>query len=669
MSDLLTLARHGELVEKIKAWDDAYFLNDAPMVDDATYDAAKRELEKIETENPSLKINSPTQKVSGRAGDGFKKVEHATPMLSLNNAMNIDEVMEWMARMNRFLGLLEDNFIELHAELKIDGLSCSLIYEDGKLIRGATRGDGSTGEDVTENVRTIKDIPHEISAQGRVEVRGEVYMTKRAFTELNKSQEISGKPLFSNPRNAAAGSLRQLNVEVTALRRLYFFAYDTLPAQSQTILGGMLWMGNSNFQIFRPHKIVQSIEELHEFFLEVQNARAAMAYDIDGLVYKVNDRALQERLGFVGRAPRWAIAHKFPAEAAITTIKDIIIQVGRTGALTPVAELQPVNVGGVLVARATLHNEDFLRDLDLRVGDKVSIQRAGDVIPQVTANLMRDEGNRNNDALTFIFPHECPVCGSPAIREEGEAVRRCTGGLTCSAQVIEGLKHFVSRQAFDIDGLGEKILEELVELGWIKNAADIFRLGQYADLLKERKGWKEKSVTNLLASIKARRSIPLARFIYALGIRQVGTVTARKLALHFQSWQNLRAHMVEEFRDELISIDDVGPKASDEILRFFALEKHQDLLAALEKELTIDDQEIVQVSDNPFAGKSIVFTGTMERMTRDEAKARAEQLGAKVSSSVSARTDYLVAGAEAGSKLKKAVELGVKVLNEDEWLS
>lgn len=667
MSDLFAIARHGELVALVKSWDDAYYLNDAPMVPDSEYDAAKRELEAIEAEHPYLKTDSPTQKVAGRAGEGFAKVQHATLMLSLNNAMSMDEVREWMERMNRFLGQPLDTFIPVHAEVKIDGLSCSLLYEDGKLVRGATRGDGRVGEDVTANVRTIADIPETISVKGKVEVRGEVYMTKDDFLALNKKQEEAGKQVFANPRNAAAGSLRQLNPDITAHRPLRFFAYgldqDAMPDTQNDLVSTL---GAYGFQL-SIHTLLDDEAELETFYKDNQGNRAGLTYDIDGLVYKVNDRALQQRLGFVGKAPRWAIAHKFPAEAAITTVREISIQVGRTGALTPVAELEPVNVGGVLVSRATLHNEDFIRELKLNVGDKVRIQRAGDVIPQVLESLTAAETQR--EETSYEFPHTCPVCQSPAVREGEEAVRRCTGGLTCGAQVIEGLKHFVARQAFDIDGLGEKILMEFIELGWVKSPVDLFRLREHADALKTREGWGEKSVDKLLEAIDNRRTVPLARFVYALGIRQVGTITARKLALHFHDWATLRAHMKDEFRDELISIDDVGPKVTEDVISFFALPKHNELLDALESELVIDDQEPIVVSDNPVAGKTVVFTGTLEKMTRDEAKARAESLGAKVSSSVSAKTDYVIAGAEAGSKLKKAVELGVAVLTEDEWLA
>lgn len=677
MSDLFAIARHGELAALIRQWDEAYYMKDAPEVTDAEYDAAKRELEQIEEKNPSLKSASPTQKVSGRAGDGFAKVEHKTPMLSLNNAMSLDEVTDWMERVNRFLGQPLDTFIPLHAEVKIDGLSCSLLYEDGKLVRGATRGDGSVGEDVTENVKTIKDIPHNIPANGTVEIRGEVYMPTDAFKAFNMSLEMQGKPLFANPRNAAAGSLRQLKSQVTASRPIGFFAYGLI--MQEEILSQEILMKRLNDLGFRipslidknDHSIlakISSFVELKEYAERVYNIRSSkIPYDIDGLVYKIDDRALQNRLGFVGRAPRWAIAHKFPAEAAITSVRDISIQVGRTGALTPVAELEPVNVGGVLVSRATLHNEDFIKELKLAVGDKVRIQRAGDVIPQVLQSLTAEEQNREESP--FVFPQSCPVCGSPAIREGEEAVRRCSGGLTCNAQVIEGLKHFVSRAAFDIDGLGEKILLEFIELGWVKSPVDLFSLSAHADELMTREGWGEKSVAKLLDAIVARKTIPLARFIYALGIRQVGTVTAKKLAMHYHDWDNLRAHMKEEYRDELISIDDVGPKVADDVLRFFAIDKHNTLLDALASILDIQPQETIATSDSPVAGKIVVFTGTLEKMTRDEAKARAETLGAKVSSSISGKTDYLIAGAEAGSKLKKAQELGVTVLTEDEWLA
>lgn len=676
-ADLFTRDRHKDLVEQVKAWDEAYFVNDSPIVDDATYDRVKRELDALEEQYPELKIGSPTQKPGGRTGDGFKKIRHAAPMLSLNNAMNIDEVRDWMARMNRFLGLPEDHFIELHAELKIDGLSCSLIYEDGVLVRGVTRGDGEEGEDVTENVKTIADIPHTIPAQGRVEVRGEVYMEKSAFDDLNKRQEAAGDKVFANPRNAAAGSLRQLNVEITRQRPLKFLPYSITPSQNTqaecwsyfNVLGFdwhniSIWYGDASLATLGIIKSLEHLDENAELWKNYK--RSIIEFDIDGLVYKVNDIALQQRLGVVGRAPRWAIAHKFPAAAAITTINAITIQVGRTGALTPVAELQPVNIGGVLVSRATLHNEDYIGELKIDVGDRVSVQRAGDVIPQITKSLTAEETGRTE--TSFVYPQECPVCKSPAEREEEGAVRRCTGGLTCEAQVIEGLKHFVSRGAFDIDGLGEKILEEFWELGWVKNPADLFHLADYAQDLKARKGWKEKSVSNLLAAIDERRTISLQRFIYSLGIRQVGTVTAKKLAAFYQDWPSLRAGAREDQIDALLNIDDVGPKAAADIVRFFALPKHQELMDRLEEALTIEPYVDTANRDHHLAGKSIVFTGTLERMTRDEAKARAESVGMKVSSAVSSKTDYLVAGSDAGSKLKKAMELGVAVVTEEDWL-
>lgn len=666
-ADLFTRDRHKDLVEQVKAWDEAYFVNDSPIVDDATYDRVKRELDALEEQYPELKIGSPTQKPGGRSGDGFKKIRHAVPMLSLNNAMNIDEVRDWMARMNRFLGLPEDHFIELHAELKIDGLSCSLIYEDGVLVRGVTRGDGEEGEDVTENVKTIADIPHTIPAQGRVEVRGEVYMEKSAFDDLNKRQEAAGDKVFANPRNAAAGSLRQLDKDITSARPLRFFAYglnqNEMPMTQSDIMKRLETYG---FILPLKHFVSSDFDEARNFAEDVFRTRSDLPFDIDGLVYKVNDIALQQRLGVVGRAPRWAIAHKFPAAAAITTINAITIQVGRTGALTPVAELQPVNIGGVLVSRATLHNEDYIGELKIDVGDRVSVQRAGDVIPQITKSLTAEETGRTE--TSFVYPQECPVCKSPAEREEEGAVRRCTGGLTCEAQVIEGLKHFVSRGAFDIDGLGEKILEEFWELGWVKNPADLFHLADYAQDLKARKGWKEKSVSNLLAAIDERRTISLQRFIYSLGIRQVGTVTAKKLAAFYQNWPSLRAGAREDQIDALLNIDDVGPKAAADIVRFFALPKHQELMDRLEEALTIEPYVDTASRDHHLAGKSIVFTGTLERMTRDEAKARAESLGMKVSSAVSSKTDYLVAGSDAGSKLKKAMELGVAVVTEEDWL-
>lgn len=658
--------RHAELTAQVKAWDESYYLNDAPMVDDAVYDAAKREMEKIEETHPELRKNSPTQKVSGGIGRGFQKVKHSAPMLSLNNAMGLEEVGEWFARMNRFLGEKEDRFLPVHGELKIDGASCALVYQDGKLVSAATRGDGEEGEDVTVNVRTIKTLPQAIKAKGRVEVRGEIYMCKKVFLALNAAQEKAGKQTFANPRNAAGGSLRQLDPSVTAGRPIQFFAYgliqDDMP---KTQDGLMKKLGEYGFDLPPHHGVLNSFEKIDAFARDIYERRADLKFDIDGLVYKVNDRTLQERLGVVGRAPRWAVAHKFPAEQAVTKLNNILVQVGRTGALTPVAELEPVNVGGVLVTRATLHNEDEVERKDIRVGDTIMIQRAGDVIPQVLGAVVE---KRPKNARKFRMPDTCPHCGSPALRDEGEVVRRCTGGLTCPAQVFEGLKHFVSRQAFDIEGLGEKNLEEFAALGWIETPADIFRLADHANALKTREGWGDKSVAKLFDAIEMRRRIPLARFIYALGIRQVGTVTARKLAMYYHDWKSFRGKAVAAERVELLNIDDVGPKVADDIIRFFAMAKHKKLLDDLEKILIIEPFVDTATRDHALSGKTIVFTGSLEKMTRDEAKARAESLGAKVSSSVSAKTDYVVAGEESGSKLKKANELGVKVLSEQDWL-
>lgn len=677
--------RHAELSKQILEWDKAYYENDAPIVDDATYDHARRELLDIEAKDPTLAVNSITSKVSGGASSTFDKVTHQTPMLSLNNAMNVDEVMEWMERCNRFLGLPEGNFIPVHAELKIDGLSCSLVYENGELVRAATRGDGRVGEDVTANVKTIKGIPHNIDATGRVEVRGEIYMDKADFMALNDAQEAQGKKIFANPRNAAAGSLRQKDASVTASRPLKFYPYslhlEDKPVWQKSVMDRIKGFGFEIRHLYVSYNaisvdvigVIDNQERLMDWIEAWGGTRQNLAWDIDGLVFKVNqiycadpEVASQERLGFVGRAPRWAIAYKFPAESAITTVESISVQVGRTGVLTPVANVKPINVGGVLVSRATLHNEDFVRELKLKVGDTVAIQRAGDVIPQITKSITAEDEEREH--VEYTLPDECPVCGSPAIRIEGEVAKRCTGGLTCSAQAIEGLKHFVSRQAFDIEGLGARSLEEFHEKNWIKNPIDIFKLHCFESELRALDGWGDKSIDNLFEAIEQRKTITLSRFIYALGIPQVGVITAQKLAAHFTNIQNLIYAAKNNHNEEFESIDDVGPVAVQEIMRFFNNPKHNDLMHEFLNILTIEDFVDTSAKDHFFSGKTLVFTGTMTQMTRDEAKAKAQNLGAKVGSSVSSKTDYLVAGDAAGSKRKKAEELGVSILSEDEWI-
>ncbi len=673
--------RHADLVKEIRKADALYHGQDAPEISDAAYDKLRRELDALEGKYPDLQTpDSPSQGVGVPAARGFKKVAHSIPMLSLSNVFSEEELEDFLGRIRRFLGLADDAPIELVAEPKIDGLSCSLRYEQGKLVQAATRGDGAEGEDITANVKTIADIPHELpeDAPDILEVRGEIYMSRSDFKALNDRLAAEDKKLFANPRNAAAGSVRQLNSEVTASRRLKFFGYalgqvsapiaDTQDGVRQKLAG---WSIPET-----PSIKATDLGGLMQFYNEIMEQRPALDYDIDGVVYKVNDLALQERLGFVSRAPRWATAHKFPAERAITILNDIEIQVGRTGALTPVARLEPITVGGVVVSNATLHNEDEIRRKDVRIGDTVVIQRAGDVIPQVVEVLL---DKRPASAAEFVYPDHCPICHSIAIREEGEAIRRCTGGLICGAQAVERLKHFVSRLAFDIEGLGAKMIEQFWEKGIIKTPADIFRLrdknerGEIVPALQGWDGWGEKSALNLFDAIAQRRTVALNRFIYALGIRQIGEATAKRLAGNFGSIGNLKAAMIlaqersNEAYAELLAIEDVGPAVADDLIGFFAEEHNLSVLEELESLLNIEDFVQIIASDSPVAGKTVVFTGTLVTMTRQEAKAKAESLGAKVAGSVSAKTNYVVAGEDAGSKLKKATELGVSVLSEAEW--
>ncbi|MCD8525913.1 MAG: NAD-dependent DNA ligase LigA [Alphaproteobacteria bacterium] len=663
--------RHADLVREIKRHDELYHGSDAPEISDAKYDALRRELDALEAKYPELITkDSPSQKVGAAPSSGFKKVRHAVPMLSLSNVFDWDEYQEFRQKIKNFLGLSDEDGIELLAEQKIDGLSCSLRYEGRKLVQAATRGDGEEGEDITENVRTIKDVPDELPAHAPefVTVRGEIYMGRKDFSELNKRLETEGKKIFANPRNAAAGSVRQLDSKITASRPLRFFGYalaDNSNFQTQKDVRDAIhsW----GFKVPEPSYAGFGIDGAMTYYKEIEGLRSTLDYDIDGIVYKVNRLDYQSRLGFIARAPRWAAAHKFPAEQAVTRLNAIEIQVGRTGALTPVARLEPITVGGVVVSNATLHNEDEIARKDIRVGDMVIIQRAGDVIPQVV-EVVADKRLAGSEA--YVYPDHCPACGSLAIREEGEAIRRCTGGLICPAQAVERLKHFVSRLAFDIEGLGAKIIEEFWEKGIVKTPADIFRLKDMTinPPLKEWEGWGEKSVANLFASIDQRRVIALNRFIYALGIRQIGEATAKRLAGHYGSWPVLRAAMQAEERDELLNIEDVGPSVADDLLGFFAEDHNRAVLDDLEVFLTIQDYERPQNIDSAVAGKTVVFTGTLAKLTRTEAKAQAERLGAKVAGSVSAKTDYVVAGEDAGSKLKKAQELNVTVLSEDGWL-
>jgi DNA ligase (NAD+) len=665
------IARHSQL----------YYQQDAPEISDADFDALVKRNQAIEARFPALRrADSPSIQVGAAAASGFAKVRHALPMLSLDNAFEESDVRDFFARVRRFLGLKEDEEIEVAAEPKIDGLSASLHYEGGRFLAGATRGDGSVGEDITANLKTLADVPQTLKGRhgkGVFEVRGEVYMRRDDFGKLNQRREKAGEPLFANPRNAAAGSTRQLDPKITADRPLHFFAYAPGQIDDQAELGDGQWdflarLKAHGFAVNPLAKRCRGVEEALAFHAEIAAKRADLPYDIDGVVYKVSRRDWQERLGMVSRAPRWALAHKFPAEQAETRLNDIIIQVGRTGALTPVAVLEPITVGGVVVSRATLHNEDEIARKDVRVGDRVIVQRAGDVIPQIIAVV---EKARARGARPFTFPDHCPICGSLAIREPGMAVRRCTGGLICSAQVAERLRHFVSRNAFDIEGLGDKHVAEFHKDGLLKNPADIFRLKEKRQALEEREGWGKQSVAKLLAAIEARREISLERFIYGLGIPQVGEATAKLLARSYGSLKHWREAMIaagdpeSPAFQELDAIEGIGPSVAADIVGFFAEPHNLAILDDLEREVTAADYVGARAAkDSPVAGKTVVFTGTLEKMTRQEAKARAETLGAHVAESVSKKTDYVVVGADPGSKAKKAAEIGVTVLDEDAWL-
>jgi len=666
------------LAKVIGEHDVAYYTQDAPTVTDAEYDALRKRNDAIEKRFPDLvRTDSPSKRVGAAAGGGFKKVNHAVPMLSLGNAFADEDVTDFVDRVRRFLDLGEDEKIEMLVEPKIDGLSFSARYESGRLVVAATRGDGSTGEDITANIKTIKEIPDFIMGDVPkvIEIRGEVYMTKSDFQAMNERQANAGGKIFANPRNAAAGSLRQLDSKVTAQRPLKAFTYAW-----GAVEGPITWKTQEEFVKLlkswrfpvNPRATVRdSVAGMLKEYENLGRDRAGLPYDIDGIVYKVNRLDWQKRLGFVSRAPRWAIAHKFSAERAETQLENIEIQVGRTGALTPVAHLTPVNVGGVMVSRATLHNEDEIARKDIRVGDTVVIQRAGDVIPQVVEVKL---DKRPATSKAFAFPRKCPVCGSLAVREEDEAVTRCTGGLICPAQAVERLRHFVSREAFDIEGLGEKNIEAFFAEEIVRGPADLFKLKR--DKLAGREGWGDKSIDNLLAAIERRRTISLERFIFALGIPQVGQATARLLAHHYgslEAWEQAMTAAKNEDSDafrELTSIEQIGPSVATDLIGFFAEKHNRDVLAALRKAgVTAEDFVRPDTSSSPIAGKTVVFTGTLEKMGRNEAKAQALALGAKVAGSVSKKTDYVVAGPGAGSKLKDAEALGVRVLTEDEYLT
>jgi DNA ligase (NAD+) len=655
------------LAKEIARHDRLYHDRDEPEISDAEYDALVRENRELEERFPKLvRADSPSKRLGAAPTGALAKVTHSRPMLSIENAFSEEEVREFVARVRRFLALPPDEPMAVTAEPKIDGLSCSLRYEQGDLVLAATRGDGTVGEDVTPNARTIADIPQHISgAPDVLEVRGEVYMSKADFESLNERQEAAGGKIFANPRNAAAGSLRQKDAAVTAARPLRFMAHGwgevSEPLGSMQLLA-MKKIESFGFPVSDLLRRCQSIEEMLDQYRAIERARADLPFDIDGVVYKVGRIDWQERLGQVARAPRWALAHKFPAEKAQTTLEAIDIQVGRTGKLTPVGRLKPVGVGGVIVANVTLHNRDEIERLGLRIGDRLLIQRAGDVIPQVVDNLTRDEKRP-----PYVFPDHCPECGSEAVAEEGEVDVRCTGGLICPAQRFERLRHFVSRGALDIEGLGEKSIAEFIDLGWLHSPADIFRLHDHRADLLGREGWKEKSVDNLLAAIDAKRDPDPARFLFGLGIRHVGIVTARDLLKCFSTVEELRrVAMSEGGESELSSVQGVGPVVAEALVDFFH-EPHNgqvldDLLSEVSPKPFVSDARQTE-----WSGKTIVFTGSLETMSRDEAKAQAERLGARAAGSVSAKTDLVVAGPGAGSKLKKAEELGIRVATEEEW--
>ena len=683
------LARLADLLGRANA---AYHTQDAPDLSDAEYDRLKRRNQAIEERFPGLKrADSPSDKVGAAPAEGFGKVRHDVAMLSLGNAFEDEDVVDFDARIRKYLGLPSGTPLAFTAEPKIDGLSLSLRYENGDLVQAATRGDGAVGENVTANARTIDTIPTRIKgAPALLEVRGEVYMRHDDFDALNARQTANGGKTFANPRNAAAGSLRQLDAEITRARPLAFFAYawGALSAPlAETQFQAIERLKAFGFDTNPLTTLCDGPQEMIAHYRKIEEQRATLGYDIDGVVYKVNDLALQDRLGFRSTTPRWAIAHKFPAELAWTRLEDITIQVGRTGALSPVARLKPVTVGGVVVSNATLHNEDYIKGLDskgariregkdIRVGDWVQVYRAGDVIPKI-ADV--DLGKRPEDARAYVYPTTCPECGSDAIREEGDAVRRCTGGLICPAQAVEKLKHFVSRAAFDIDGLGAKQVEQFYGDGWIAEPADIFtlktRYGSGMQQLKNREGWGEKSADKLFQAIEDKRKIPLSRLIFALGIRHVGEAASNLIAQHYGSWTAFEAAMGHAKSgdgpawDDLIGVDGVGQVMAQSLVSTFAQEAERASIDRLVTELSVQDVARPDTEGSPVAGKTVVFTGTLEKMTRAEAKARAERLGAKVSGSVSAKTDILVAGPGAGSKAKKAADLGIQTLDEDGWLA
>ncbi len=672
------------LAEEIRRHDRLYYSEAAPEISDADYDALRARNTAIEARYPELvRGDSPQHRVGAAPAAGFAKVTHTRPMLSLENAFAEADLRDFFAGIRNFFSrpadraLVAEDMIELMAEPKIDGLSMGLRYERGRLVQAATRGDGVTGEDVTANIRTLPSVPAMLAGTGWpevIEIRGEVYMERTGFFALNEERAAAGESVFANPRNAAAGSLRQLDPSITARRPLKFFAYAWGEASApfaRTHAEALAQFRAWGLTVNERSRLCRGVGAALEFYHDIAADRAALPYDIDGVVYKVNDLALQERLGMVSRAPRWALAHKFPAQQAQTVLRDILISVGRQGALTPVAALEPITVGGVVVQRATLHNEDEIARKDVRIGDMVVVQRAGDVIPQIVGVVAE---RRPPDAQPYQFPDHCPVCGSLAVREPGMVARRCTGGLICAAQAVERLKHFVARDGFDIEGLGAKHIRAFWQDGLIRRPGDIFRLDP--ELIAKREGWGSVSAAKLVAGIDERRRISLDRFINALGIPQVGQATARLLARHYRSLARWRTAMemaqdpASEARVGLVDIHGIGADMAADIIGFFAEPHNRDVLDDLASEVTVLDYAApTRRAASPLAGKTIVFTGSLEAMSRSEAKARAEALGANVTSSVSAKTDFVVTGADPGSKATKAAALGVTLLDEVGWLA
>lgn len=680
------------LAAEIARHDELYHRKDAPEISDADYDALVRRNRAIEARFPELiRQDSPSRRVGAEAAEGFGKLRHGVPMLSLDNAFSDEDFRQFTASIRRFLRLDDTERLDFVGEPKIDGLSVNLTYENGRFVRGATRGDGNEGEDVTANLLTLADLPRELqgACPTRIEIRGEVFCEKADFLAFRAAQVQAAEdrearrargekvgPAITipvNPRNFAAGSLRQLDPAITAQRPLKLFAYAMGEASEQPAETHAAWLECLRRWGFRVNPLSELLDgeaAAAAFQSGMADQRAGLAYDIDGIVYKLNRLDWQRRLGFVGRAPRWAIAWKFPAEQATTLLLGIEIQVGRTGALTPRAVMQPVNVGGVMVSHASLHNEDEIARKDVRIGDTVILQRAGDVIPQILGIVPE---KRPVDTAPFVFPDTCPACGSHAVRPAGEVVRRCTGGLICPAQAVERLIHFCRRNAMDIEGLGEEIIQSLFDAGLVRTPADIFRVERHAATLRGWDGWGERKIANLLNAIEARRRVPLDRFIFALGIRRIGEANAKLLARHYHSLGEWRAKMLaatvigSEAREELGSIQGIGPAIATELAEFFAEPHNREALDDLAREVTPEDVVVVATDGNPFAGKTMVFTGTLGTMSRDEAEAQAERLGAKVTKSVSKKTDFVVVGAEAGSKATKAAELGVRMLTEAEW--